>query len=109
MTVYEYSGIIVTKKVSSTFRVIIEISKVLFVWIFEIIYYDVRMKYYQTSGFWLVFGLKLFGYAIIIFGNLLLNEIIEVKCCELNRYFGKEANRRQVPRHQRREYEHHRR
>ena len=67
-------------------------------WIFEIIYYDIRLKEYKYNAYYLIFGLKLIGYAIIIFGNLLLNEIIELKCCEMNRYYGKIVNLRKISR-----------
>lgn len=89
LTIYEFSGVIVTKKVSSAFRVIIEISKVIFVWIFELIYYDYYYGEFSDPKYFVVFSVKLLGYFIIIFGNLLLNEIVQLKCFELNRYYGR--------------------
>lgn len=95
---YEFSGIIVTKKVSSSFRVIIEIFKVILVWIFEIIYYDVKLEHYKHPKYKMVFAIKFVGYLIIVFGNLILNEIIELKCFELNRYYGRISNSRKISR-----------
>lgn len=107
ITIYEFSAITVTKKVSSSFRVIIEIFKVILVWIFEIVFYDINLKHYKHPKYVMVFSIKMVGYIIIIFGNLVLNEIIQLKCCELNRYYGKNSNSRQIPRRTGRKFEHH--
>lgn len=89
VTVYEYSGMTITKKVSATFRVVIEVIKVLFVWIFEIIYYDSpKFKSMNMKSYALVTLMKTIGYAFIIFGNILVNEIFVIRFCNLDKYYG---------------------
>jgi hypothetical protein len=90
ITVYEFSGMTITRKVSSTFRVVIEIIKVIFVWIFEICYYDIKtLTKDQTKSYIGILLLKLLGYIFIIFGNILVNEIVGIRFCGLDKYYGK--------------------
>lgn len=89
ITIYEFSGMTVTRKVSATFRVVIEVIKVLFVWIFEICYYDAKQVTHENIGvYMMILLLKLIGYILIIFGNVLVNEIFNIRCCGLNKYYG---------------------
>ena len=81
---------VITRKVSSTFRVVIEIIKVIFVWIFEICYYDIKeLRYDQAMSYFWVTLLKLFGYLFILFGNVLINEILRIGVFGLDRYYGR--------------------
>lgn len=89
LSLYESSGMTITQKISSTFRVVIEIVKVLFVWIYEVIYYDLKKDAHPESNYLLILFLKLFGYLFIIFGNILINEIFVVRFCGLDRFYGK--------------------
>lgn len=88
MTINEYSGMIVTKRVSCTFRTIIENSKVLFVWIFEVIYVDLIGKNYSSKHYVAIFLIKLLGYLFVIVGSLVVNEYIKIPYCRMDKYHG---------------------
>jgi len=84
----EVSGIIVTRKVSATFRVVNEVSRTIFVWLasiylYEYSYIDNWMKYIGVTVF------RLFSYCLLIFGNILINEITDIGIFNLDRYYGR--------------------
>ena len=88
MTVNEYSGIIVTKRVSCTFRTIIENSKVILVWIFEVIFVDMLGEKFGSSHYLIIFFIKLLGYLFIILGSLVVNEYVKISFCRMDKYHG---------------------
>ena len=95
---YEFSGVTITKKVSSTFRVVIEIVKVLFVWVFELIYEDyIQKDLFKEKNFYQVLIVEFFGYVLVILGNLIINEIIKLKFCKMDRFYGKFLIPRKIP------------
>ncbi len=86
---HELNGIIITKYVSATFRVVTDVLKVILVWFAEIFIYDIesgiKNKYYYA----LFTFLFLFIYMLLIFGNILINELMKISICGLNKNFGR--------------------
>ena len=88
-TFCDLCGIILTKKVSATFRVVNEVLKVFFIWIVEIFLYDITNGINNKTLYILVTIWRLISYSILIFGNILINEITGVPFLGLDKYFGR--------------------
>lgn len=88
-TFYDMSGIILTKKVSATYRVVNDVSKTIVVWLAEIIIYDTQADIDNKWLYMLITVWKLLSYAILIFGNVLINEVTDISMLGLDKYFGK--------------------
>lgn len=91
-TVYDLTGVIVTKKVSATYRVVNETARVILVWLIQIFVFDLYNQNIKNLDYMLLTFSKLIGYSLLIFGNVLINEIAEISVCGLNRYFGRYQN-----------------
>lgn len=63
----DYYSLCVAKNVSSPARCIIDLFKALFVWVYSLFFRDEQMDWIQVGGF-----------ALLIFGNLVLNEIMDL-------------------------------
>lgn len=89
LTFSEFSGIILSKKISSTFRVVIEVFRVIIVWIIEMI----LTKFYKEDNIspknmvWLIL-MKVVGFSFVILANLIINEIIKLSFCSLDKHHG---------------------
>ncbi len=88
-TFYDSFGITVTRKVSATYRVVNDVARVVLVWLAEIILYDIHNANIQTLDYVIVTVLRLLSYGLLIFGNVLINEIAQIEFCGLDKYFGR--------------------
>lgn len=88
-TLYDLFGIVITRKVSATYRVVNDVARVVLVWLAEIILYDIHNNNLNRVTYFLVTLLRLFSYGLLILGNVLINEITEVTFCGLDKYFGR--------------------
>lgn len=88
-TFYDAFGIVITRKVSATYRVVNDVARVILVWLVEIILYDIHDPKFDTTKFAIVTFLRLLSYALLIFGNILINEITQIEFCGLDKYFGR--------------------
>ena len=70
--IFNVTGLYLTKKVSSIFRIIIDSIRTISVWILSIFW---GFEHF----FWKAFLIQALGFILLIIGNLVYNEIIEVK------------------------------
>lgn len=88
-TFYDLFGIVITRKVSATYRVVNDVARVVLVWLAEIVLYDIHNDNLNKATYFFVTLLRLFSYALLILGNVLINEITEITFCGLDKYFGR--------------------
>lgn len=88
-TIYSICGIIITKKVSATYRVVNDVLITVIVWLAELLIYDLNCDIYNDWTYLLISIWKLSSYGLLIFGNVLINEVREIRCFGLNKDFGK--------------------
>lgn len=88
-TFYDAFGIIITRKVSATYRVVNDVARVILVWLVEIILYDIHNPNIETLNYVIVIILRLLSYGLLILGNILINEITQIEFCGLDKYFGR--------------------
>lgn len=93
-TMYELSSITLTSKISTTFRMMNDILKVILIWIAQIFFFDMEIPNLDLSKYLLFTAARLFCYFLLVIGNVLINEIFEISCCGLNRHFGRYTNTR---------------
>lgn len=89
VTFYDMSGIVIVRKVSATYRVVNDMLRTIIIWIVEIFLYDLQGT---IDDVWLYVGVsiwRLLSYFLLIFGNILINELIDINFCGLDKYFGK--------------------
>ena len=84
----EVSGVIVTRKVSATYRVVNEVSRTIFVWFASIYLYEIK-SIENMFLYIMVTLLRLFSYGLLIFGNILINEITDIGIFNLDKYYGR--------------------
>jgi hypothetical protein len=90
--VFDITGTILTKKVNATYRVGNEIVRVIIVWLIQVFVIDYNKNSPFDHDYIYLTLFKLAGYGLLIFGNILINEIFEVKFLGLNRHFGRYQN-----------------
>lgn len=88
-TFYDMSGVVLTRKVSATYRVVNDVLKTVIVWLAEIILYDSQSKIDNKLVYILITLWKLVSYCLLIFGNILINEVIDISIFGLDKYYGK--------------------
>lgn len=81
ITFYNLTGLYLTKYVSSIFRIIIDSIRTISVWFFSVIF---AFEEFQ----WDSFGLQLFGFVLLVLGNLIYNEILVIRWCGFDKYIG---------------------
>ena len=91
-TIYDLTGVLVTKKVNATYRVVNDTARVVLVWVAQIFVFDLYNQNIKNFDYVFLTFSKLIGYAFLIFGNVLINELAEINLCGLNRYFGRYQN-----------------
>jgi drug/metabolite transporter (DMT)-like permease len=90
--IFDITGTILTKKVNATYRVGNEIARVTIVWLIQIFFIDFENQSLLDKNYAYLTIFKILGYCLLILGNILINEIIEVKYFGLNRHFGRYQN-----------------
>ena len=92
-TFYDLCGIVITRKVSATYRVVNDVARVVLVWLIQIVVYDIHDKSTENKlTYFLVTLLRILSYSLLLFGNVLINEITEVTFWGLDKYFGRYHN-----------------
>jgi drug/metabolite transporter (DMT)-like permease len=88
-TFYDLSGIVITRKMSATYRVVNDVAKVVIVWLVEIVLYDIHNDNLTWLTYTLATIIRIVSYSLLILGNILINEITEITICGLDKYFGR--------------------
>lgn len=82
---YDLIGISLVSKTGATYRVTNDVIRIIFVWGFEIVLYDLNVF---SVKYWINFSIIIFAYAILVYGNLVINEIVVIKFFGLDKYYG---------------------
>lgn len=81
ITIYNFCGQSVTKYLSAVHRTLIDASRTIIVWVTELV-----MSYAGLDGFgepWTKYSfMQLGGFALLVFGTLLYNGVIRIRCLE---------------------------
>lgn len=85
LSLYDLLGISLVSKTGATYRVTNDVVRVIFLWIIDIVLYENQEKGWK---YWLNFAIIMFAYGILLFGSLVINEVIELKIWGLDKYFG---------------------
>ena len=80
IALYNIIGINLTKLASSTARAVVDTVRTVFVWMYFVIPWDIRPEGSEEK-FWV---LKLVGFAFLVCGTLVYNEIVVIKICNLD-------------------------
>lgn len=80
IALYNIIGINLTKLASSTARAVVDTVRTVFVWMYFAIPWDLRPEGSEEK-FWV---LKLVGFAFLVCGTLVYNEIVVIKVCNLD-------------------------
>ena len=91
---YELSSITLTRKLSATFKIMNDILKVILVWLAQILLFDFERPDLDVNYYFLYTVARLSSYCLLVFGTLLINEIFELSCCGLDKYWGRYHNTR---------------
>jgi len=82
---FNVNGLILTQNVSSVFRAFWDATRTILVWVsslaFGIDQFDIRGFFFQIAGF-----------ACLLLGNFIYNEILVLKCCSLDKYLKTNLN-----------------
>lgn len=89
VTFYDMSGIVITRKVSATYRVVNDMLRTVIIWIVEIMLYDLKSDIENVWLYVFVSIWRLLSYFLLVFGNVLINELVDVQFCGLDKYFGR--------------------
>lgn len=89
VTFYDLNGVIITRKVSATYRVVNDVLRTILIWLAEILIYDLQSDITNKWVYLFANTWKLISYMLLLFGNILINELMDVGCCGLDKYFGK--------------------
>ena len=86
--IFNFVGLIITKYAGSVFRVILDTLRTITIWIISVIIGFEKLKPFNKII------IELVGFAFLIVGNLIYNEIIVIKICGLDKFIKKnrEAN-----------------
>lgn len=85
LSLYDLLGIALVSRTSATYRVTNELIRVIFLWAIDIVLYK---EYKSGVKYWVNIGLVVFAYMCLVFGTLVVNEVIELTFWGLNRYYG---------------------
>jgi len=87
---FNLNGLILTQNVSSVFRAFWDATRTILVWIISLSF---GIDPFDLTGFFLQLG----GFALLLLGNFIYNEILELPCCGLNKYLKKNLDENGEP------------
>lgn len=83
--IFNVNGLILTQNVSSVFRAFWDATRTILVWVLSLV---TGIDSFDLKGFFL----QLAGFALLLGGNFIYNEILELKFCQLDKYLKKNLN-----------------
>lgn len=83
--IFNFVGLIITKNAGSVFRVILDTLRTITIWILSVIIS------FETLSPPLKIIIEIFGFVLLILGNLIYNEIIVIRFCGLDRHVNRQA------------------
>lgn len=85
LSIYDLLGIALVSHTGATYRVTNEVIRVIFLWVIDLLLYK---PYEMSPKYWVNVGFIVLAYVFLLFGTLVINEVIELTVCGLNKYFG---------------------
>jgi drug/metabolite transporter (DMT)-like permease len=85
LSIYDLLGIVLVAHTGATYRVTNEVIRVIFLWVIDLVLYK---PYEMSPKYWVNFCFILLAYVFLLFGTFVINEVIELTVCGLNKYFG---------------------
>lgn len=85
LSIYDLLGIALVSRIGATYRVTNEVIRVIFLWGIDLLIYQ---TYENTPRYWVNVGFIVLAYVLLVFGTLVINEVIEVTVWGLNKYYG---------------------
>lgn len=82
IALFNLNGVFLTKNVSAIFRAFWDATRTILIWVLSIFF---GLEAFVPS----VFGIQIVGFILLICGNFIYNEIIELRFWGLNRYLKK--------------------
>lgn len=77
--IFNVNGLILTQNVSSVFRAFWDATRTILVWVLSLV---TGIDKFDTQSFFL----QMLGFALLLSGNFIYNEIIVLRCCGLDKY-----------------------
>jgi len=75
---FNVNGLILTQRVSAVFRAFWDATRTVLVWVICLAF---GIDAFDWVGFWLQLG----GFVLLLGGNFVYNEMVEIKCCGFNK------------------------